>query len=124
MGRGLFPCVTAALSADVPSVDARPYRPTFEKSLKGERFCYEIKATIANRSIINKKAYKFNHEPSFLQSRIESTKSANNDIILSFLLLQECTATSDLEMMASSDFPVDNSSRALSTFSRGLRLSK
>ena len=84
----------------------------------------KIKATTANRSIINKKAYEFNHEHSFLQSHIESTKSADDDVILSFLLLQERTATSDLEMTASSNFPVDTSSRTLSTFSRGLGLSK
>ncbi|KIK03452.1 hypothetical protein K443DRAFT_95120, partial [Laccaria amethystina LaAM-08-1] len=39
MGRGLFPYVTAALSVDVPSVDARPYHPTFKKSFKRKRIC-------------------------------------------------------------------------------------
>ena len=91
---------------------------------KGSVTKNKIKATIVNRSIINKKADEFNHEPSFLQSRIESAKSADDDVILSFLLLQERTDTSDLEMTASNDCPVDTSSRALSTFSRGLRLSK
>jgi len=39
MGRGLFLCITAALSADVPSVDAQPYRPTFKKSFEWKKFC-------------------------------------------------------------------------------------
>ena len=126
MGRGLFPCVTAALSADVPSVDARPYRPTFKKSLEGKGSVTKnkIKAKTANRSITNKKAYEFNHESPFLQDRVEGAKSEDDDIILSFLLLQERTATSDLEMAASSNIPVDTSSRALSTFSRVLGLNK
>ena len=44
--------------------------------------------------------------------------------MLSFYLLQERTATSALEVMVSGDFPVDTSSRTLSTFSKGLGLNK
>ena len=72
-----------------------------------------------NKSITNKKAYEFSHESPFLQDRVERAKSEDDDIILSYLLLQERTAASDLEMTASSNIPVDTSSRALSTFSRG-----
>ena len=103
--------------------------PTVQPSRKASRGKVllqknRIKAKIANRNITNKKAYKFNHDSPFLQDHVERAKSEDNDIILSFLLLQERTATSDLEMTASSNIPVDASSRALSTFSRGLGLSR
>jgi len=32
VGRGLFACATAALSVDVPSVDAQPYHLAFGKN--------------------------------------------------------------------------------------------
>ena len=103
--------------------------PTVQPSRKASRGKVllqknRIKAKTANRNITNKKAYEFNHESSFLQDCVERAKLEDDDIILSFLLLQEHTATSDLEMTASSNIPVDTLSRALSTFSRGLGLSK
>ena len=32
VGRGLFACATAALSADIPSIDAQPYLLAFGKN--------------------------------------------------------------------------------------------
>ena len=42
--RCLFVCATAALSADIPSVDAQPYRLAFGTSIGSADFCrmYEI----------------------------------------------------------------------------------
>ena len=44
VGRCLFACATAALSADIPSVDAQPYRLAFGTSVGSVDFCrmYEI----------------------------------------------------------------------------------
>ena len=54
VGRGLFACATAALSADIPSVDALPYRLAFGTSVGSTDF---IKNTNTKRTI-NTKAKK------------------------------------------------------------------
>ncbi|KIJ89922.1 hypothetical protein K443DRAFT_116757, partial [Laccaria amethystina LaAM-08-1] len=38
-GRGLLTCVTAALSADIPCIDALPYRPAVQSSSEKVRIC-------------------------------------------------------------------------------------
>ena len=44
VGRCLFACATAALSVEIPSVDAQPYRLAFGTSVGSVDFCrmYEI----------------------------------------------------------------------------------
>ena len=54
VGRGLFACATAALSADIPSVDALPYRLAFRTSVGSTDF---VKSTSTKR-IINTKTKK------------------------------------------------------------------
>ena len=54
VGRCLFACATAALSADIPSVDALPYRLAFGTSVGSTDF---VKNTNTKRTI-NTKAKK------------------------------------------------------------------
>ncbi|KIJ94196.1 hypothetical protein K443DRAFT_110817 [Laccaria amethystina LaAM-08-1] len=54
VGRSLFACATAALSADIPSVDALPYRLVFRASVGSTDF---VKSTSTKR-IINTKTKK------------------------------------------------------------------